>query len=467
MDQAQEQESEHSFYEFDLAEPILKAVREEGYKVPTPIQVQAIPLIMEGHDVLGCAQTGTGKTAAFALPMIHRLTQCRQPPRNQIRKVRALILTPTRELASQIAESFRTYGKHCSLKHALVFGGVGSTKQIKAIKPGVDILVATPGRLLDLLQQEHVDLGHVEILVLDEADRMLDMGFLPDVQDVIRELPTARQTLFFSATMPPDIADLASRILRDPIEIHVTPETPTVEKIDQFVYFVEKRNKLQLLVHYLMSRNVTRALVFVKMKHHADRVAMQLVRNDIKADAIHSDKTQLMREKALSDFRAGRVKILVATDIAARGIDVDGITHVLNYDVPRDLETYVHRIGRTARAGAQGVSVTFCEHEDRLALKAIERFIRRTLIEENDHPQYPKAPPPPPASEDGSPAADGAAAARNRRRRDRPEPTSSVGKERVGGVRPDAKPKRTVPREAQFRSAKQGKKRSGQTRKRP
>jgi ATP-dependent RNA helicase RhlE len=466
MDQAQDQDSEHSFYEFDLAEPIVKAVREEGYKIPTPIQVQAIPLIMEGRDVLGCAQTGTGKTAAFALPMIHRLTQCRQPPKNQIRKVRALILTPTRELASQIAESFQTYGKHCPLKHALVFGGVGSTKQIKAIKPGVDILVATPGRLLDLLQQEHVDLGHVEILVLDEADRMLDMGFLPDVQDVIRELPTARQTLFFSATMPPDIADLASRILRDPVEIHVTPERPTVEKIDQFVYFVEKRNKLQLLVHYLQSRNVTRALVFVKMKHHADRVSMQLIRNDIKADAIHSDKTQLMREKALSDFRAGRVKILVATDIAARGIDVDGITHVLNYDVPRDMETYVHRIGRTARAGAQGVSVTFCESEDRLALKAIERFIRRELIEENDHPQYPKAPPPP-VGEVASPAKDGSAAPRNRRRKDRPEQASSAGKERVGSVRPDDKPKRTPPREAQFRSEKQGKKRSGQTRRRP
>ncbi len=466
MDHEQEEESEHSFYEFDLAEPIVKAIRETGYSVPTPIQVQAIPLIMEGRDVLGCAQTGTGKTAAFALPVIHRLTQCRQPPKNQIRKVRALVLTPTRELAAQVDESFRTYGKHSPLRHALVFGGVGATRQIKTLKPGVDILVATPGRLLDLLKQEHVDLGYVEILVLDEADRMLDMGFLPDVTELIRELPTARQTLFFSATMPPDIVDLASSILQDPAEIHVAPEHPTVEAVDQYVYHVEKHNKLQLLMHFLMSRQASRVLVFVKMKHHADRVAGQLVRHDIKADAIHSDKTQLMREKALADFKANRVNVLVATDIAARGIDVDGITHVVNYDVPRDCETYVHRIGRTARAGNRGIAVTFCEPEDEDALRAIERFIRCVLLVETDHPEYPPAPTRAPELQREAPS--DRAKTRHRRGRSKKEvakenkettaPRSAVGQ--------DIKPRRQPPREKQFRPEKQGKKRSGQTRKR-
>ena len=462
MDQ-EEEVVEHSFYEFDLAEPIVKAIRETGYKIPTPIQILAIPLIMEGRDVLGCAQTGTGKTAAFALPIIHRLTQCRQPPRNQIRKVRALVLTPTRELASQVDESFRTYGKHSPLRHALVFGGVGAARQIKALKPGVDILVATPGRLIDLLKQEHVDLGHVEILVLDEADRMLDMGFLPDVTELIRELPTARQTLFFSATMPRDIVDLASSILRDPEEIHVTPEHPTVEAVDQWVYHVEKHNKLNLLIHYLMSHNAGRALVFVNMKHHADRVAGQLVRHDIKADAIHSDKTQLMREKALSDFKANRVNVLVATDIAARGIDVDGITHVVNYDVPRDCETYVHRIGRTARAGNRGVAVTFCQQEDEDALREIERYIRCVLLVGSDHPEYPPAPTRAPEAPREAPS--DRARTRHRRGKSKTEenretkaPRSSVGQ--------DIKPRRSPPREMQFRSEKQGKKKGGQTKKR-
>lgn len=457
-----EQQEEKSFYEFDLAEPIVKAIRETGYKVPTPIQVQAIPLIMEGRDVLGCAQTGTGKTAAFAVPIIHRLTQCRQPPKNQVRKVRALILTPTRELAAQVDESFRTYGKHSPLRHALVFGGVGATRQIKALKPGVDILVATPGRLLDLLKQEHVDLGHVEILVLDEADRMLDMGFLPDVTELIRELPTARQTLLFSATMPADIMGLADDILMDPVEIHVAPERPTVDAVDQYVYHVEKHNKLQLLIHYLQTRDATRTLVFVKMKHHADRIAGHLLRADIKADSIHGDKTQLMREKALADFKANRINVLVATDIAARGIDVDAVSHVVNYDVPRDRETYVHRIGRTARAGNRGIAVTFCEPEEQEALQSIERFIKANLLVESDHPEYRPAPPrvPPPTREPS-------ARARNRHRRGRKKsdekvettaPRSSVG--------PDIKPRSVPPRDKQFRSEKQGKKRSGQTKKR-
>ncbi len=458
-----EQDQEHSFYEFDLAEPIVKAIRETGYKIPTPIQIQAIPLIMEGRDVLGCAQTGTGKTAAFALPIIHRLTQCRQPPKNQVRKVRALILTPTRELASQVDESFRTYGKHSPLRHALVFGGVGAVRQIKTLRPGVDILVATPGRLLDLLHEEHVDLGYVEILVLDEADRMLDMGFLPDVTELIRELPTARQTLFFSATMPTDIVELASQILMDPVEIHVAPERPTVDAVDQYVYYVEKHNKLQLLMHYLLTRNATRTLVFVKMKHHADRVASQLIRSDIKADAIHSDKTQLMREKALADFKANRINVLVATDIAARGIDVDGVTHVVNYDVPRDRETYVHRIGRTARAGNRGIAVTFCEPEDADALRSIEHFIRGSLLVENDHPEYPPPPVrlPPPTREPDSDRA----RTRHRRGKSKKDEKSETTAPR-SAVGQDIKPRRQPPREAQFRSAKQGKKRSGQTRKR-
>lgn len=461
-----DQENEHSFYEFDLAEPIVKAIREEGYTVPTPIQIQAIPVILEGRDVLGCAQTGTGKTAAFALPVIHRLTQCRQPPKNQVRKVRALVLTPTRELAAQIDESFRTYGKHCPLRHAVVFGGVGSTRQIKAIKPGVDILVATPGRLLDLLKQEHVELGNVEILVLDEADRMLDMGFLPDVKDVIAELPTVRQTLFFSATMPADIADLASRILKDPIEIHVAPERPAVELISQSFYQVEKRNKTQLLVHYIQNRGVSRALVFVKMKHQADRVAINLKKSGIKADALHADKTQLMREKALADFKANRVQVLVATDIAARGIDVDQITHVFNFDVPRDPETYVHRIGRTARAGNSGVAVTFCELEELPALKAIEKFIRKQLPEESDHPEYPPAPPPTEAPAGGG---DGRGVDRRRSRKKTVKSTKNEGsesKEIPARIPKSALSKPHQPREHDFRPAKQGKKRSGRTRKR-
>ena len=365
---------EHSFYEFDLAEPIVKAIRETGYKVPTPIQIQAIPPIMEGRDVLGCAQTGTGKTAAFALPIIHRLTQCRQPPKNQVRKVRALILTPTRELAAQVDESFRTYGKHSPLRHALVFGGVGATRQIKALKPGVDILVATPGRLLDLLREEHVDLGHVEILVLDEADRMLDMGFLPDLRSIMDELPSKRQTMLFSATMDPSVAGLVASYVSNPVRIAVEACAETASRIDHYCYEVQRGSKFDLL-QYLLKNEEGSFLVFLATKEGADRLTMYLEREKYKVAAIHGDRSQSQRNEALQGFKDGVYRILVATDVAARGIHVDDIGHVVNYDLPQEPENFVHRIGRTGRAGARGASWTFITPFELTDLRKYERTL--------------------------------------------------------------------------------------------
>jgi ATP-dependent RNA helicase RhlE len=370
------------FAELTLIAPLLAAVAAKGYREPTPIQSQAIPPILEGKDLLGVAQTGTGKTAAFALPILQRLSKTRRPTR----QIRALILTPTRELASQIAENFLSYGKGLGLSSAVIFGGVSQVPQVAILRKGVEILIATPGRLLDLLNQGEVDLSKLEIFVLDEADRMLDMGFLPDVRRVIRSLPARRQRLFFSATMPPDIAELADRILSSPVRVSVTPVSSTAEKIDQSVFFVAKAAKRALLEHVLQDQAMERVLVFTRTKHGANRVASQLERAQICAAAIHGNKSQGARTRALTGFKQGTTRVLVATDIAARGIDIEGISHVVNYDLPEVAESYVHRIGRTARAGASGVAYSFCDPEERPLLRDIERLIRMPVRVVSDHP---------------------------------------------------------------------------------
>ena len=358
----------------------------EGYDRPTEIQQLAIPHVLAGRDVLGCAQTGTGKTAAFALPIIHRLCANR-PPAGDPRPTRALVITPTRELAAQIGESFGAYGRHAKLRHTVITGGVKQAPQNKALKKGVDILVATPGRLMDLMRQGRAVLKQVEILVLDEADRMLDMGFIDDIRTIIAALPRARQTLFFSATMPAKVQSLANGILSDPVEIRVTPEMPAAETVDHAVYFVERPDKQALLQHLLDDgQGISRALVFTRTKREADRLTRHLQDCDINVDAIHSDKTQQARDKAMGDFKKGRTRVLVASDIAARGIDVDDISHVINYDIPEEAETYVHRIGRTGRAGAKGKALSFCDIEERGHLESIERLIRMPLEQVSEHP---------------------------------------------------------------------------------
>ena len=381
------------FSDLRLAEPILRALNAEGYSVPTPIQAQAIPHVLAGKDLLGVAQTGTGKTAAFALPIIHNLGQKAGSSHNQQpgrgRPTRCLVLSPTRELAVQIGESFQAYGKFTGLRNAVIFGGVGQGAQVQALRNGVDVLICTPGRLMDLMQQGFVDLRHVETFVLDEADRMLDMGFIHDIRRIIPKLPPKRQNLMFSATMPREIADLAHTILRTPVKVEVTPVSSTVEKVDQSVYFVEKRNKPHLLAHIINTSAVSRALVFTRTKHGADRVVRQLERYGIKSEAIHGNKSQNARQRALANFKSGKTHVLVASDIAARGIDIDDISHVVNFDLSNEPETYVHRIGRTARAGATGVAVSFCDSEERSYLKAIEKLIRRTIPVRKDHPDYP------------------------------------------------------------------------------
>jgi len=368
-----------TFDELGLSEPILRAVVFQGYATPTPIQSQAIPRVMAGRDLLGCAQTGTGKTAAFALPILHRLTHPGQPPRGRGRRPAVLILAPTRELAVQIGESFHTYGRYAGLRHTVVYGGVGQNPQTRALQQGVDILIATPGRLIDLMGQGFVDLGAVEIFVLDEADRMLDMGFMPDVRRVIAKLPSRRQTLLFCATMPEPIERLAAAILRDPQRIRIAPVKATTELIEESVFFVPRQQKPRLLASLLGMRAVTRALVFTRTKHGADRVARHLNQAGIRADAIHGNKSQGARQRTLEDFKTSRTPVLVATDIAARGIDVEGISHVLNYDLPHEPETYIHRIGRTGRAGVSGIAVSLCDDEERKHLAAIEKLIRRVL----------------------------------------------------------------------------------------
>jgi ATP-dependent RNA helicase RhlE len=363
-----------SFEDLALAEPLRRALTKEGYTVPTPIQVQAIPQLLAGRDLLGIAQTGTGKTAAFALPILQRLA-AGKPATQQRKTARCLVLTPTRELALQIADSFRAYGRYLGLRATVIFGGVGQHPQVTTMARGIDILVATPGRLLDLIGQGHVRLDGVETVVLDEADRMLDMGFVHDVKKIVRLLPEQRQTLLFSATMPADVARLAAGILREPVRVEVTPPATTVEMIDQRVVFVGRADKRDMLCSMLGDPALARVLVFTRTKHLANRVAEQLERSGFAAEAIHGNKSQSARQRALEGFRAGQVRILVATDIAARGIDVDGITHVVNYDLPNVPETYVHRIGRTARAGAAGAAISLCDGEERAFLRDIERII--------------------------------------------------------------------------------------------
>jgi ATP-dependent RNA helicase RhlE len=432
------------FEELRLAEPVLRAVVAEGYSLPTPIQTKAIPHVIEGRDLIGCAQTGTGKTAAFALPILHRLSQsngkggvqhgarhestygttqgvagvesarpqqssthdpsrrtgasqaraqapesrhdarrqagsARRGRQHQRRPIRCLVLSPTRELALQIAESFRAYGRFTGLRHTVVYGGVNQNPQTRALSDGVDILVATPGRLLDLVNQGFIDLAAVEVFVLDEADRMLDMGFIPDIRRVVAKLPAKRQSLFFSATMPTDIRRLADSILTHPVSVQVAATSAPADNVAQSVYFVAKQQKSSLLSHLLSNTATGRVLVFTRTKHGADRVARHLYRTGVRAEAIHGEKSQNARQRALENFRSNRTSVLVATDIAARGLDIDEISHVINYDMPNVPETYVHRIGRTARAGASGTAVSFCDHDERPHLKAIERLIRKAI----------------------------------------------------------------------------------------
>ena len=366
-----------NFDELPLLPQLLTAVKACGYETPTPIQRDTIPTVLAGKDVLGCAQTGTGKTAAFALPILQRLYQER--PAGKTRNIRALILTPTRELALQIQENFVAYGKGLPLRSCVIFGGVGQQPQVEQLKRGVDILVATPGRLNDLIGQGFISLAKIEIFVLDEADRMLDMGFIHDVKKVIALLPEKRQTLFFSATMPAEVEKLAMSILKDPVSVKVDPVSSTVDTIEQILYLVDKTNKKHLLADLLRRPEVESALVFTRTKHGADRVVRELSREGIQARAIHGDKSQGARQEALAQFKQGKIHVLVATDIAARGIDIAGLSHVFNYDLPHEPESYVHRIGRTGRAGHEGVAVSFCCIDEMKDLKAIEKLIGKQL----------------------------------------------------------------------------------------
>jgi ATP-dependent RNA helicase RhlE len=365
------------FEQLGLTEPILKALKQEGYSTPTPIQAQSIPHVLSGKDILGLAQTGTGKTAAFALPILQLL----HPHQTKgYRHIRALILTPTRELAVQINESFESYGRYTGIKKDVIFGGVSQHTQTISLRNGTDVLIATPGRLLDLINQGYVHLDHLEIFVLDEADRMLDMGFIHDVKKLIRILPKQKQTLLFSATMPPQIAQLAASLLQAPVRVEVTPNSTTAERIEQMVYFIPKQKKQSLLIHLLNEKNIDRTLVFTRTKHGADKIARELKKARIHADAIHGNKSQSARQNALSSFKNGRLKVLVATDIAARGIDVDALQHVINFDLPDVAETYVHRIGRTGRAGASGVAISFCDGREEMSnLKSINKLIGQKI----------------------------------------------------------------------------------------
>jgi|UniRef100_UPI00404AB3D7 ATP-dependent RNA helicase RhlE len=376
-----------SFENLNLIEPILKALKTEGYTTPTPIQEQSIPIILERKDLLGCAQTGTGKTAAFAIPILQILEGGKiynQGPR----AIKCLILTPTRELAIQIGESFAAYGRHTGMKHTVIFGGVSQGSQVSALKSGVDILIATPGRLLDLINQKFVQLHYLKIFVLDEADRMLDMGFIHDVKKIITKIPQKRQTLFFSATMPDEIQKLANAILVNPEKVEVTPASSTADTIDQSLFFVEKNDKKKLLIHILNDKSIKSALIFSRTKHGADKITKDLVKAGIKTEAIHGNKSQNARQKALSNFKSGQIKALIATDIAARGIDIDELSHVINFELPNIPETYVHRIGRTGRAGSSGIAYSFCDEEEMEYLKDIQKLIGKEIPVVEDQPYH-------------------------------------------------------------------------------
>ncbi|HEX6846231.1 MAG TPA: DEAD/DEAH box helicase [Chitinophagaceae bacterium] len=374
-----------SFNNLQLIEPVLKALSKEGYTDPTPIQQRSIPVILQKQDLLACAQTGTGKTAAFVIPMLQLMYEQKIKAAHPSHKIKALILTPTRELAIQIGESIKAYGHYLPLRHQVIFGGVSQYSQVQSIRRGIDILVATPGRLLDLLQQGHISLRDIEYFVLDEADRMLDMGFVHDVKRIITRLPVKKQTLFFSATMPNEIRHLANMLLNNPTKVEVAPPATTVELIRQSVYFTEKQNKQSLLVHLLKDASIENVLVFTQMKYGADKLTRMLNHAGIRSEAIHGNKAQVARQRALNNFKNKQIRVLVATDIAARGIDIDELTHVINYDLPNIPETYVHRIGRTGRAGANGIAISFCDWSEKMFLNDIQKLIKKNIDTVKDH----------------------------------------------------------------------------------
>ncbi|TFE29471.1 DEAD/DEAH box helicase [Cohnella luojiensis] len=376
-----------TFHDLQIVPSILKALSMENYTAPTPIQEQSIPAVLAGRDLLGCAQTGTGKTAAFALPIIQLLSEKPSKPSSH-RPIRSLILTPTRELAIQIDDNVKAYSRFTDLRCAVIVGGVSQKDQERALNRGADIVIATPGRLMDLLNQNLIQLRHVQVLVLDEADRMLDMGFINDVKKIISKMPAQRQTLFFSATMPAEIANLVKTLLVNPVKVEITPVSSTVDRIEQSVYKVDKENKMNLLVHLLQDKSIVSALVFTRTKHGADRVVRGLTKANISAQAIHGNKSQNARQAALNNFKSGATRVMVATDIAARGIDIDELSHVINFNLPNISETYVHRIGRTGRAGLSGTAISFCETEELPYLKDIEKVIKKKIPVVEDHP-YP------------------------------------------------------------------------------
>ncbi len=376
------------FKDLKISAPVLKALQEENYSTPTPIQAKAIPVILDHHDVLGCAKTGTGKTAAFAIPIIeHLLADSERNPKYP--KIKVLVLTPTRELAIQIGESFTTYGKHTNIKNTVIFGGVKQSAQVRALKNGVDILIATPGRLLDLIDQKHIRLTDINHFVLDEADRMLDMGFINDIKKLLPKLPQKRQSLFFSATMPNNIIDLSKRILNNPQKIEVSPISSTANTIQQHLYYTNKSDKRKLLFHILEKHEIGQVLIFSRTKHGADRIAKTLKSKNITSAALHGDKAQNQRQKALAQFKEGKIQAFVATDIAARGIDIDKLKHVINFDIPNEPETYVHRIGRCGRAGEEGIAISICEPEENAFVKNIEKLIKKSInvLDDNPFPQ--------------------------------------------------------------------------------
>ncbi|MDG1286374.1 MAG: DEAD/DEAH box helicase [Rickettsiales bacterium] len=412
-----------NFHDLGLIEPLTRALDANSYVTPTPIQLNAIPSLLESQDLLGIAQTGTGKTAAFALPILQHLFKTQRNPTS--RTTRALVLAPTRELAIQIADNFQIYGKHLSLRQTTIYGGVNQKPQVKMMSKGVDILIATPGRLLDLMQQGHVDLGSVTHLILDEADRMLDMGFINDIRKIIAKIPRKRQTLLFSATMPGSISKLANSLLNNPKTVEVTPEVITVEKIDQSLYKVAKKDKRALLVTLLQNENITKAIIFSRTKHGANRIVQELDHARISSAAIHGNKSQSARQKALAAFKNGEIRTLVATDIAARGIDVDNISHVINYDLPSEPESYVHRIGRTARAGTQGIALSFCDETEGKTLRDIEKVIKFKIAVAKT-PELEKLSPLPAVSKERQ--GTGKKQNSNRSRNNKPKPASDNNK---------------------------------------
>jgi ATP-dependent RNA helicase RhlE len=439
-----------TFAELDLISPLHRALADEKYEIPTPIQAQTIPAALSGRDVLGCAQTGTGKTAAFALPILDRLSE--EQPRSKPNCPKVLVLAPTRELAIQIGDSFATYGKHLPLKHVLVYGGVSQNSQVRALNKGAHILVATPGRLLDLMNQGYIHLNYLQVFVLDEADRMLDMGFLPDLKKIIKQLPAKRQSLFFSATMPPNIVELSKQLLTNPISVNVTPKKTSLERIEQQVFFVERNGKRELLKKILTKPDVERAIVFSRTKRGANMLAQKLLLSGLKAAAIHGNKSQGARQRALEAFRTKQIDVLVATDVAARGIDIDGVTHVINYDLPAEPESYVHRIGRTGRAGAEGLAISFCTSDERRDLQAIEKLIGQKV------PLAPGQPAPQPVSEESKSSAPQRGARRNSRPGRSGQGQSRAGNQgRAGNTAKNSESQRSAGRGSTEASATDGK----------